>query len=715
MQEFEKVCLESDIQLAEVADCHQILALVLGQPAEVDPHTRRKMYEVILKADDAAEPPLTLPITGKPSPAKDEHPVAGPGLTAATTATTASAAAPLPTFATPVAATAHPAAPDSPERHVPEYLLADRRAHRRTLWWMIAAAILVLVGVARLIGPFDSTNPLIAWAVAKDPSPLPKTNDGKLNPEDKIPDSETPAMEPNVASKSGEKIGAETATTDPMAPVAPKSDTPVPAVPVPETPAITPATPMPAEIVTTDGKTPPPLPMPPGTPTGTPDVGTAAVVTTTPAGANPATPVPPAPMPSSAAPTAPAIIGRMSADGTQVLLNWKDNVGGGSWVRVLGTGTVATGDRLLSLHTYRPAVTLGNGVMLQMIGETQLELFTAPQGNMPLIRLHFGKIVLYNSSTRPDAKIAIEPGVKRTGILTLNDVDSVAALEVVRALPAGGNPETVAALVGPTLYAVQGHFQWQPDTTVAAPAPAAGPLRRPLNGEPAGTPVDNKIPVWVTKNELSGYDSQASSPLQQFLNDTQPVAVTLRELAGGNRRAEIRYLAARSLALIDEFDLFIDSFSDPDQKAVWSKEIEALQAALARSPETAAMVRQSFVKQRPDYGEKLYRYLWGFTREDLVGGFSDELLDGLDNDNLDMRVIAYNTLREAVRDPKSTAAPPTYNFVPDATSIQARQQSARQWRANIKELIKRLPQAAATAPPAVPATPTAPATLDQLP
>jgi hypothetical protein len=47
--EYERICLESDIHLAEVASCHHILTMVLGEPAEVGEEVRRQLYRLLPK------------------------------------------------------------------------------------------------------------------------------------------------------------------------------------------------------------------------------------------------------------------------------------------------------------------------------------------------------------------------------------------------------------------------------------------------------------------------------------------------------------------------------------------------------------------------------------------------------------------------------------------------------------------------------------------
>ncbi|MGB6044882.1 MAG: hypothetical protein WBF93_17135, partial [Pirellulales bacterium] len=61
VQEFERVCLESDVHLAEVTGCHNVLTIVLGQPAHVTTSMRERMYRLnegtVMRLSDMASAP----------------------------------------------------------------------------------------------------------------------------------------------------------------------------------------------------------------------------------------------------------------------------------------------------------------------------------------------------------------------------------------------------------------------------------------------------------------------------------------------------------------------------------------------------------------------------------------------------------------------------------------------------------------------------------
>ncbi|HEY2786815.1 MAG TPA: hypothetical protein VGJ05_17775 [Fimbriiglobus sp.] len=68
INQFEEACLNSDVNLAEVASCHQILTLLMSEPMRVPPTARQRMYQLVKGPESLPnrKPGATLPIGGEP-------------------------------------------------------------------------------------------------------------------------------------------------------------------------------------------------------------------------------------------------------------------------------------------------------------------------------------------------------------------------------------------------------------------------------------------------------------------------------------------------------------------------------------------------------------------------------------------------------------------------------------------------------------------------
>ncbi|MEZ6119056.1 MAG: hypothetical protein R3C28_21145 [Pirellulaceae bacterium] len=132
LPEFERICLDSDAHLSEVASCHQILTLVLGSPAQVDASVRERIHGLPYRKQSGL--PGQSPVVSRVLPSRTDQ---------------------------------GDLRLDMPVRSLPQTDPEpdSRPASRVPLLMMLALAagfMMVVVGL-RGLGPFDQNHPLLQW------------------------------------------------------------------------------------------------------------------------------------------------------------------------------------------------------------------------------------------------------------------------------------------------------------------------------------------------------------------------------------------------------------------------------------------------------------------------------------------------------------------------------------------------------------------------
>jgi len=682
--DFERACLDSDVALAEVAACHQILTLVLGQPAEVDPASRERMYRVpaTLTGEPAFEGEVAEPVVEGPRPG-------GEG-----TGGVERADAPC------------KVARSKPE--IPDYLREPSGPPWRGIL-TVAAMVLVLAGAIWVaFGPRPFRNRLAGrngvdeetsgrQAPVADHPLAPLIADGVPGNVNRAAGdsgaaaraaaSQPAAGKAAAGANERQAAGAVSAGRAPQAAGPPRPSLASPPVVAEQENANAPTAPEPSDVLAarpTSGsevasaepdESDTVLAGKPRSSTSTAGATTSEATTEASAGTIPL-PEPTKP-PAEAAATAatePArasdIAGKLAAStaepgraggpfplrekpsrdtapSTEVAIySNKDPLlkydrKAVEWRRLPPRSPIGDQDRLLALPTFHPTILVGTGVSIELTGGTSVEFRRATAGVPPRLAVRYGRLVVINAAGS-DNRLRID--LDRDAIeLDLGGIGATLAIELVRTMPPGTDPEAAPAPLVTRLFATNGKIGVKigpSDTTLQSPAGveiSSGQVQR-ITPPP-------KPPAWVDADHLGGIDGRASTTLRTELALDRPAGLVLQELVEGQRsgrRTEVRSLAARCSIYVGRFEPFVEALNDPRLKAAWRPRlIETLRDALALGPDVAADVRRDFRKQRGDKaGDALFRMLWGYTSQDLKRGADRELVAYLENEQLDFRLLA---------------------------------------------------------------------------
>lgn len=665
IEDFERYCLESDVHLSEVASCHQILALALSEPAEVTDSARQRMHG-LLAAYDSGQ--LNKPVKASDSSGDGQ----GPALRSAA--------------AKPAAAGHHAARRHAVE--VPEYLKESRSSVR---FWQAAAVILLaaLLGLAMIMafGGFQIFDREDEPVVAEKPPAEPvEQGDGEQGPADDIEGDDAAAEGDDSDNMNSTEAGAteDNATAgdngDPGQ-TAPDGDSGEPDVVLPmDPPAGGAAEDDPTQALPSD----PAVPVMP--PDGDAGDNTAEPVENDPPAVDPANPPDPAAgqpeatsdpeepakvLPMLPKPGEKMAVGKYTLPGSVLFRRGADD---GEWSRMPALGTLMAGDRLITPPTSRSQMTLEGGVILDMLGDTAIELMASETpGAPPLVNIAYGRVLVLD---------AREPVIMQAGDqafeISFNDAASGAAVEVSAVRTAGTNPVDVASRLQVDVYAVKGTTMLQ-HAGDAQPAVMQAPARRTLGLDvPAG---EAALPEWIRKQDLTSAERLAHAALEEGLRGDAGSMLQggLLELADDRprKRNEVRTLACRALMSTGRFDSAIAALGNSEFRAAWPVLIDSLKQHIARDTATAAAVRDAFNMRYGDIrAAELFRMLWGYSDEDLKGGEAEKLVSYLDHAELEFRVLGSWNLRDV------TGIGNVF-YRPDSPPVQ-RKQYVRQWQQRLE-------------------------------
>jgi hypothetical protein len=716
--DFERICLESDVHLAEAAACHHVLTMVLGEPADVEPRSKQRMYGIATEAHErkrmrveAAHVPMTTAVV---------TPAVPPGMAT-------------------VASTAGPAVAPPPRTavEVPEYL-------RARPWWQspmflgaLAAVLLVGVGVLlwSAVSGFEGDRPATAKADAsRDATPIAPAPPAEVQDfaaedeageaptgEDAMARADEQALEPAAPTlptppqPGTPELGAtetaprgtardalaqetEHATIDEQDIAAPVDLEAATATgeEEPDRYAVTPQAP---SDDAADGRLLPGVPAAAASPTEEAPL-LAALPREPVTGLEEAPQSEPETVSQEPAPVAPeqdvddaAVEGEVPdgppelgtyLGGRTVLVRFEEEPG--AWFRALPRDAVVAGQWLVALPEFRPKVTLAAGLHMDIPGGTKIVLLAgdavvgegvaAAGAEVPAIDIGYGRVVLINTamgenrvrlkfgSTVADARLA------RNATL---------AIEVVPQFVPGTDPRTTPAPLAARLYAPDGGVTWQ-DAQGELSAESASQWSL-ANGTRSQIEEAGSMPEWLDQEPAPQSSEQrfGAPVIESTLVSNRPVDIQLLELYQSSARREVKSLVTRCSVHVGLFEPFVEGLRDAEQRANWQRHIEALRKAMASSPQAAEGVHQALVAQRGERAAAdLYEMLCGYgaaqigrTPEQWKTGALARLIDLLEDESLDYRVLAVHCLAEITG--KRLMSNP-------ASSTADRAQAVRTWR-----------------------------------
>ena len=582
----ERVLLSSDELLAEVAACHQVLTLILGEPCEVSAHSRERLYALgpvsasdQLRVDDSSATATTS--------ASDNGAGIAAGIAAAVAVPSTAAGVQL-------------VRPGS-SHEIPEYL-------RPSPFSKVAGPTIVIAVIAvACVGTFLS-DPSFLKGVNQAQRELAKNSRGASNStvREGLP-STTVSEADGVPMTNDANAVNTTATTrlDPAPPPDAADDSKM----------------VPAATATINS---------PG----------AATVAVKPKSVvpGPSDPVPPAPAPVNPKPVValPAVpVQLISNEG--VLLRFSDV--DQHWFLAPKQSVLKSGEPLACLEPYEAVLSFDQGtVRATVLGDSALRVLEATDLAATGLEVRHGRVLFQGSRQDGQQPLALAVVIGQDiWKLELLTPQTVCALEVLPTPSTGFEKVREPNRYSGVLYVLAGTVKWT--SALGASQDVAERTGLPLSSDQAAANKQTAVsfptaPDWTdpAKRKLAPLRRYALLFEKEFALD-QPADPSMQALIQ-HTNSKISELAVRGLALTQSYSALTQALAVcPHEEGRFAAR-DGLYEWLPLGADHGALLKKELETHYPPADvEMMYRLLWGYTREDGRDKLTSHQLVGLLHNN----------------------------------------------------------------------------------
>jgi hypothetical protein len=347
----------------------------------------------------------------------------------------------------------------------------------------------------------------------------------------------------------------------------------------------------------------------------------------------------------------------------------------GSWFARPAATTLEKPTELANGPLSKSTLELPRGTRVELIGAARFQL--RPIGDVWEFELTHGRALIDGPAEA--VQIPMRLGLAQ-GILDLEANQTRIAIEVRASRVPGSDPQdpanqhTLSELIG-----IEGTSRWlASDATDPIELKTLDHLIS-IDGQSSPVSILDKLPGWVVeaRQPLDPLQRMAIDELREQVPLDRPAELSLRETLS-YRRPEVVALAARSLLELGNSDIYFGSdgvLNNPDQRAAWPAHFESLQAKIGRSSEAAKAIQEA-ARQADANGPIIYRLLWGFSADELAGGVDKKLVEWLDHPTMAVRVLAFENLRAITG--------LDLNYRPDYETSARRRDAIKKWEARLR-------------------------------